>query len=498
MKCGIAVLTVFILTYLDASGQVPEDALRLGQSGYGVSARSMSMGNAMTGLAQGFDAAFYNPAGLAQSRQSEVTGGLNFLGYNNDASYYGTGQNASSSQTDLSDLGVVYPFPTTRGSFVIALGYNRFNDFNTALGTNGYNPNSSIIPTLFNSDANYDVPFQVGLDDEVLDTSTNPATIYITRMLIQKNVQQSGIKYESGGMNNWSASAAGDIAENFSVGLTLNLISGSYNFTQTFTETDPKGLYSVDTLSTRPGAVGFESFAYNLRDNQDISGWNAKAGFLYRFVDGSGDVIGRFGLSITFPSFVTVTDNFSDAASATFLTGTVYSYPAPSVNTNSSNNYDITTPFKFSIGGSGGNNQLTLSAEIEYTDWTQLEFSNSNLPGDFISGLNDSIKANYRQTVNLHGGVEVALTDPRYSPFVPFIRAGFSYLPSPYKGDGEQQAQKLASGGIGFRIQNSVDLDLAYQYGWWNYDHHQLYDASSIPSEKITSTNFMFTFKYNF
>jgi hypothetical protein len=499
MKSRIAVFVIFFLTFLDVFAQTPEDALRLGLSGYGVSARSMSMGNAMTGLAQGFDAAFFNPAGLAQSRQSEVTGGLNFLGYNNDATYYGTGTTSSSSQTDLSDLGLVYPFPTTRGSFVIALGYNRYNDFNTALGVNGFNPNSSIIPTLFNNNASYDVPFQVGLDDEVYDSVTN--TVTVTRMVVQRNVQQTGIKYESGGMNNWSVSGAMDAAENFSLGLTLNLISGSYNSSQSFTETDPAGRFADSTLSTLPGAVGFGSFLYTLNDKQDISGWNAKMGFLYRFLDNSGDIVGRFGLTITFPSFISITDNFSDAATATFLTGTSYSYPTSGTSTSTSNTYDVTTPFKFSVGGSGGTRQLTLSGEIEYTDWTQMEFSNSNLTAyfpDFISGLNNSIKTDFRQTLDLRGGVEVALADPQYSSFVPFVRAGFSFLPSPYKGDGVQQAQKLASGGVGFRIQNSIDLDLGYQYGWWNYSHHQVYDAYSIPSEQITNTNFMFTFKYNF
>ncbi len=155
MKSKILVAFV-LLTSLEAFAQFPEDALRLGQAGFGVSARSMSMGNAMTGLSEGYDATYFNPAGLAQSYQSQVTMGLNFLGYNNDATYLAKSSSLSSSQTDLSSLGLVYPFPTTRGSFVIALGYNRGNDFNTALGFNAYNPNSSIVPSLYDNSVDYD------------------------------------------------------------------------------------------------------------------------------------------------------------------------------------------------------------------------------------------------------------------------------------------------------------------------------------------------------
>lgn len=493
-------ITVAIITLsisLNAFAQYPEDALRLGQSEYGVSARSMSMGNAMTGLSEGYDATFFNPAGLAQSRQSEVSMGLNFLGYNNDATYFGTPTSSSSSQTDVSNAGLVYPFPTTKGSFVIAFGYNRAADFNSALGFNGFNSYSSIIPTLFDANANYDVPFQVGLDDEYYDTVANK--VNITRMVIQKNVQQSGIEYETGGINNWTGTAALDIAKDFSVGLTLGFVTGSYGYKRTFKETDPTGRFSQDTLSTLPGAVGFQSFSYSFTDNQDLSGWTAKTGFLYRLVDSEGNTFARFGFAITFPTSTSVTDKFADAATAVFLTGTTYSYPQPSFDNSTSDNYDVTTPFKFSAGVSGGTEQILFSAEVEYVDWSQLEFSNASNSylTTVLDNLNTQIKGEFKATTTFRAGLELALTNPRYSLFIPFLRVGGQYLPSPYVNQTSSQAQKFISGGVGFKLQNSIDLDFAYQYGWWNTTH-QLYDSYSTTSEKITNTNFMFTFAYNF
>jgi len=496
MKSRIAVLVIIFLTSLDALAQYPEDALRLAQPSYGVSARSMSMGNAMTGLSEGFDATYFNPAGLAQSYQSQFTMGLNFLGYNNDANYLGTSSSLSSSQTDLSNLGIVYPFPTTRGSFVIALGYNRSTDFNTALGFNAYNPSSSILPSLYDSyvDPNtgvrsYDIPYNVSLEDT------------LGRFVVDKNVQQTGTVYESGGLNNYLVAGAVDIAQDFSIGLTLDLLSGSYHYTRQFTETDPTGTYRYSQLSDDPTAVGFGSFALNDNVDQDLSGWNAKVGFLYRWAGENGNVMARFGGSIEFPTFMTVDESYADAGTASYLSGYTYSYATPGGN----NNYDVTTPFKFSFGVSGGLSILTIAADVQYVDWTALQFGTSSgttLPSDFINELNTQIKQEFRAATNLRVGAELALADPDRSQFVPYIRGGLGYYESPYVGDGSAQAQKYASGGVGFKIQNSIDLDVAYQYGWWNTSEQLYFDPVSNAgygtTEKITNTNFMFTFSYNF
>jgi hypothetical protein len=490
---------VILLASLKVFAQFPEDALRLGQPGYGVSARSMSMGNAMTGLSEGFDATYFNPAGLAQSYQSQFTMGLNFLGYNNDANYLGTPSSLSSSQTDLSSFGLVYPFPTTRGSFVIALGYNRGTDFNSALGFNAYNPNSSIVRSLYDNSVDYDIPYNVGLEDTLENIKLN------------KNVQQNGTVYESGGLNNWLLAGSVDIAQDFSIGLTLNLVSGSYHYARQFTETDPNGYWANTQLSDISNAIGLGSFVLNDNVDQDLSGWDAKFGFLYRLANESGKVIARFGGTIEFPTFMTVDETYSDAGTYVNAKGVditpeanpsgVSPYTTPGGN----NNYDVTTPFKFGFGVSGGISILTIAADVQYVDWTELQFSTSSgptLPSGFINNLNSQVRQEFRAATNLRVGAELALANPDYSSFVPYIRGGLGYYESPYVGDGSAQAQKYASGGVGFRIQNSIDLDLAYQYGWWNTSEQLYFDpvtnASYGTTNKITNTNFMFTFEYNF
>jgi hypothetical protein len=178
---------------------------------------------------------------------------------------------------------------------------------------------------------------------------------------------------------------------------------------------------------------------------------------------------------------------------------------SPYTTPGGNNNYDVTTPFKFGFGVSGGISILTIAADVQYVDWTELQFSTSSgptLPSGFINNLNSQVRQEFRAATNLRVGAELALANPDYSSFVPYIRGGLGYYESPYVGDGSAQAQKYASGGVGFRIQNSIDLDLAYQYGWWNTSEQLYFDpvtnASYGTTNKITNTNFMFTFEYNF
>ena len=102
--------------------------------------------------------------------------------------------------------------------------------------------------------------------------------------------------------------------------------------------------------------------------------------------------------------------------------------------------------------------------------------------------------------------MEFAVTNPNYSLLVPYLRVGGEYIQSPYVNDGTNQAQKFLSGGVGVRVQNSISFDVAYQYGWWDtssleysyYTGANKYVSQSTSNEKITNSNVVLTFKYDF
>ena len=162
----ILILGITTLGMPAVYAQSADDALRFSSEGFGVGLRAQSMGGAYIGVADDYSATFWNPAGLAQMRRLEFTGGMINTNYSNNAAFFGTSQTATATNTALDNIGFVFPVPTSQGSLVFAAGYNRVNNYTTALSFNGFNPKSSIISSLYSSDPNndpYDIPFQTYL-----------------------------------------------------------------------------------------------------------------------------------------------------------------------------------------------------------------------------------------------------------------------------------------------------------------------------------------------
>jgi long-subunit fatty acid transport protein len=463
---GLGIL--FALTSTKSFAQYPEDALRLSLSGLSVGARALAMGGAYTGVANDFTAIYWNPAGLGQIRQFELSGGVDHFGYSNDATFLGQSSNYSNSSTSISNAGFVYPIPTRRGSFTLAFGYNRSTDFTTALAFNGFNSVSSIIPSLYNPDATQDLAWQLYLEDT---TGYSP---------IQKNVNQRGKVLENDGVNNWSVAGALEIAPRFFLGATLTLLSGSYSYIRNYTEEDSKNLYTTPPFD-------FQQLDLTNTIDWDLSGYGFKIGMLYN----TGD-IASFGLTMKLPSRYTVKEKFQSDGTSTFKTpdnSGNYQYSA-SVGGNSE--YDVQTPFVFGGGVSINAGGFVLSGDAEYTDWSEMEFKN---PSSNISDLvsqNADIKNLFRATTNLRAGAEYTIPEQGVC-----LRAGFAYQPSPYDGDPSSFAQKYVTGGIGFAVESTVFIDVAYAHGWWD-TYHVNYDQTSRTDEKVKTDNLLFNVSYRF
>jgi len=157
--------------------------------------------------------------------------------------------------------------------------------------------------------------------------------------------------------------------------------------------------------------------------------------------------------------------------------------------TNGSGAYDVITPWVFSAGASFVVQDLLLSADIEYTDWTQLEFADA---ASSLMALNTDFKTLFRPTANLRGGVEYNLTMIGLR-----LRGGFIYNPSAFEGDPSSYDRKYATGGLGFLLGESTMLDLGYAHGWWR-TYRTNYDGPSLVDEDVKTNSFIATFSYRF
>ncbi len=481
-----------------AEAQFVEDALRLGAPGLSVGARSLGLGTAYTGVADDFSAAYWNPAGLGQIRLNEVSFGLSNLSFGNKSTlfnsfrdtntFFGNNTSTTNSSTNLNSAGLVYAVPTERGSLVFALGYGRQSDFTAGSSFNGFNPRNSIVQSWAANGAlpppDSTIAEQLAL--AVVDTLTG--RFYSP---IGDSLTQSGRVFEGGGINFFTVAGSIEAAQNVYLGLTLNFISGSYSYRRNYFETDANNIYQ--------GRFPYDLSQISVTENleTDISGFNAKLGFLYAPTPNS-----RVGLTVKTPSWVTARETFTSSAASDFYTGLpnhlAVDFPV------AKNEYDVKTPFSFSGGFSVTENIVTLVGDLEYTDWSQLEFSSSgtfsSAFNDYLLGLNSTIKDTLQATVNLRGGIEVALPKTDIS-----LRAGFAYLPSAYRFESSSNAQKYITAGIGFLLDNSIALDLGYAHGFWDVSHvvykgqnQNRNSFSTETSEQIRTNTLIATFAYRF
>lgn len=457
-----------------ARAQTSVDAARLATQDRGVGSRALGMGNAFIGVSDDFTATYWNPAGLAQMRRIEITGGITNFHYKNSASFMDATTDDSKSATKLDNIGFAFPFPTRQGSFVVAFGYNRASDYTTALSFNGFNPNSSIIPSLYESDEYYDVPFKVYLENS---NGYTPIT---------RNVNQSAVVKETGGLGNWSFAAAIDVAKDVSFGVTLNVLSGSYTYQRNYLEEDTRNVYA-NTQAQLPADsayLRFNKFYYDSDIEDDISGVNALFGMMYR-----SDRF-RFGLTIKTPSAVKVSETYTDAGQSIFDANynpgaTQYSYTAD-------NEYGITSPWTFGAGVSVEPlDGLILAGDIDYADWTEIEWTNNK----DLEKLNTDLAKQYRGVTNLRLGAEYEIPSIGVR-----LRGGYMINPSPFAGDPSSFDVKTVTAGAGVLLQNNVLLDLGVALGSFNTFHtayqDQLFPPRTYESVDTRRVNFSVSYRF--
>ncbi len=478
----IFVLVVVLTLGLQAlQAQYAEDALRYSQLGLGVGARELGMGNATVGGVNDYSALFWNPAGLALERDNEFSIGLSNLGYSNDVSYLGTKTTSSSNVLNLNNLGIVYAVPTIRGSLTFAFGFNRAANYTTTASMNAFNPSSSFSQStyLLNQPLDNNIPYQLYLAN--MDTLTGKIS-----SIMKGNVQQTINVLEGGGLNHWTLGGAMDVGPNLSIGVSLNFASGSYSYDQTVNENDIKNLYT-----TYPN--DFSQFVYENTINDDISGFNALLGLMYRNP-------GKYsiGIAMRTATIYDIHETYSESASSQFKTPDAsgnYSYFYP-VTANSTN-YKVTTPYVLSGGISiQPLDWLLLAGDAEYTDWTQMEFNDDIV----FSEENSRIKNQMRATTNLRGGGEVSLFNIGLK-----LRGGIIYNPSPWKGDPSSRDQLYYTAGIGYTLDERTVLNVAYAYGTWKTlrTNYSYIDGSGVTQyvgtdETVTTSNLNLTLSYSF
>jgi hypothetical protein len=481
MKTFLTFLVLGLFSNLSLS-QNYNDVLLLSQPGLYSDARALGMGNSFTSLSNNFAGVLFNPAGLGLMKKGEISGGMGLNTFYNTTTFYGSTTSADQTSVDFSQFGIAYPVPTFRGSLVFAIGYNQVKDFNGIMEFDGYNSGNTSMIQNITGDYNYDeapLTNDLGLAYEIRDPETNDYIKDTTR--INGMLNQSGGIDKEGGIGKWSFASSFEAAKGFYIGGTFNIVTGSYQSNSDYWEDDTKDVYGTN-LPLVPGDAttrDFKSFYQNRIIDWDLSGWDFQVGILYN----SNDKF-RFGASIKFPSYITVEENFVVNAESYFGTGYQYSlYPA----INSPIEYEIRTPYEYTLGASGTISMVTVAADMKIMDYTQMEFT-EGFSYDYISARQNEIDDLMTTTIDYHLGTEVKI------PNIPlFGRIGFMYFQSPFDGDPNEFNRKYITAGAGAVVDEQFIIDFAYTYGWWQ-DYADKYGVDvSRTNQDINVDNMVLT-----
>jgi long-subunit fatty acid transport protein len=470
MKSKILVFVLFITSILSA--QNFNDALRLSFQPYGIGARALGMGGAFIGVSDDYTATAYNPAGLFQLKRMEFHGGINYLSYDNNTTFFGNQSTFNTSSVKLTDLGFVFPFPVIRGSLVFAFGFNRSNNFNDALAFEGFNnTNTSMIQALLGRG---DVSYLLYLTDSTGDYTPINGRLY-----------QSGSILSSGSENNWVFSGAIEVAKNLSIGATIGIVSGEFERNRDYSEEDVNNIYhsGIRTDPVDPRTADFELFRLQETLKWELTGFAAKLGLMYRVSD-----MMRFGTTIKFPTIYTIKEHYLVDGYSRFGTGFSADIDPP---LESKIEYDIWSPFEFGVGFSVSKFGLTISGDINLIDYTQMEFK--GLSPSKTARNNRDIKQLFKSVMDYNLGAEYNILQSGLR-----LRAGYFVKNSPFKDDPSDFNRKYLTLGIGYITPEGFSLDLAYVRGTWKNIGDNYGSGVSRTYQSLKTTDIVFTTSFRF
>jgi long-subunit fatty acid transport protein len=271
---------------------------------------------------------------------------------------------------------------------------------------------------------------------------------------------------QNGHLGLWSLAGAMDVSQNLALGLGLNYWSGAVEYTRTGHYMDGStAFYNEKTIST------------------DLSAWGANIGALARLGQ-----YARIGLMFQTPTVTafnldwsTVEDNLSTD------TRTESSYPF---------DYKMTSPAVIRLGASVAPGRWLVAADLEYRDWTSLEFRDLTPYLDTSNNdvtraeANQEIKDTYQSTMRISVGGEYLF--PAYGLR---LRAGYAREQPPFAAD---KGRDVIGLGIGALIDRSVMFDAGFSFTKYKQDtpDGQPGNNPGIIHETIKSSTALLTVSY--
>ncbi|HRP01754.1 MAG TPA: hypothetical protein PLE30_03805 [Candidatus Kapabacteria bacterium] len=437
MRKQLIIIVSLIILPIALKAQFIEDALRYSKPNGTISPRVAALGVSYIGLADDYGALFYNPAGLTLVQKSELNIGLGFKRNTSETNFLSQANLFNSNSEYITNLGIVSGFVKDGKKISVGIGYFRESDFYNTLEFSAMNPNSSIIASETKFGPNVDADnwaYELYLSNK--SNSSGYSTPYTDSL-----VQTSFIN-ESGGLHNLSGGIAFDINENISMGAALIGKWGTYGYKRDYKESDGLGVYSNTSID------GYSLSELRLKEDisQRVSGISGSLGIIVKYAD-----FLRASANIKFPTWYRIEESFTKRLDASYRAqnSRFFEYKGE-------NSYNLTSPFIYSAGVSFNYSGITFSTGVEYSDVSQLKFSDASSQ---LLDLNDQIVKELIGQTTWGFGLE-------YEPgIIPFVgRISFSQTSSPYSFDVANAYKTVLGLGLGAYVSEGVRLDAVFQW----------------------------------
>jgi len=515
MKKGIGILVVVMLNSLIISAQSELDISKFIIPDITGTARYMSMGGAMGAVGGDASAIKDNPAGLGIYRSSEMTGTLNILRQNTDATWYGLNSANNLYKLGTNNFSLIISSATKRSksgktsglqNSNFSFSYQKLKDFNRQLNINGGLSSSSMTDYMayftqgisesnLQSTDSYE-PFDntyipwlsvLAYEGYLINPSTNN-TEWNSILGDGEKVTPSYYLTERGSIDEYSFSWAGNFSHQFYLGVTANIQSIYYNATTKYNEAFNQG-----------GSMDLKNVV-----ESSGNGFNLNIGAILRPIDAF-----RMGISFQTPTVFSISEDYSSLLN--YDTQQQGNIRTPG----GYNSFKLQTPLQFtaSVAYLFGKNGL-ISAEYDYIDMkTTKLMDNNNSTYDLVEE-NEGMNTAYNSTNTIKIGAEYRLTD-NFS-----LRGGYAFMDK-INPDNAQKFMKdntirtdteyflhnstrYITGGFGYH-EESWFLDFAYmnklnKEKFYPYNSNNLAESvqGSPANVNTTNNNFVITLGFKF
>lgn len=510
----IILLSTLIIS-IEASAQVPEDAIRYSYYPQNGTARNLAVGSVMGSLGGDINATFVNPAGLGFYKTGEFVLTPSFYLNNNKINYREIASQTKKNNFNFGTSGWVLGSGNryNKNSNAISLAFTQTANFNNEIAYSGLNNYSSFseqfaeefaksgysIDQVLNTNSPLPYTSAVALYTYLIDTvkvngvyQIKGAPEYI--LDAGQAIRQQMTKTTKGGLYEAALGFAHNQEDKWFFGASIAVPFISYNSNTVFAESD---------TSARTNNH-FKSFEY--KDDFKTVGWgiNGKFGIIYR----PKDYI-RLGLALHTPTFMSLTDKRTTSL-ATSLENPVASFSTTSTtftnNQAGESKYDQSTAWRI-IGSASyvfreventKRQRAFISADVEYVTHSASRFSSNNeeptqQEKDYYKALNKVVKNEYKGTLNFRLGGEL-----KFNTIMG--RLGFAYYGNPYRNSPAKVNNMLLSGGLGYR-NKGVFVDVTYVHSIAkdiNFPYRLEDRANTFATLKQTRGNIVATLGFKF